>query len=130
MAAADGDPEQVGSREDPIVTVDEHKGFVSALFNRTQAGVAERRRAVRLFTTNYDTLLEDGLALEGFPYWDGFSGGAVAYRSHRYGDDEPQSLNRAHVIKLHGSIDWHLGDDDHVWRVRDGDCYPKKKHGF
>jgi hypothetical protein len=126
-AAAGGDSEKVGSREDPIVTVDEHKGFVSALFNRTQAGVAERRRAVRLFTTNYDTLLEDGLALERFPYWDGFSGGAVAFRSHRYGDDEPQSFNRAHVIKLHGSIDWHLGDDDHVWRVRDGDCYPKKR---
>lgn len=125
-AAVGDDPEKVGSREDPLVTVDEHKEFVSALFNRTQAGVAERRRAVRLFTTNYDTLLEDGLALGGFPYWDGFSGGAVAFRSHRYGDDEPQGLNRAHVIKLHGSIDWHLGDDDHVWRVRDGDCYPKK----
>ncbi len=125
-AAVGGDPETVGSRENPIVTVAEHKGFVSALFNRTQAGVAERRRAVRLFTTNYDTLLEDGLALEGFPYWDGFSGGALAFRSHRYGDDEPQSLNRAHVIKLHGSIDWHLGDDDRVWRVRDGDCYPEK----
>jgi hypothetical protein len=30
------------------------------------------------------------------------------------------------VIKLHGSIDWHLGEDDRVWRVRDGDLYPKK----
>jgi len=124
--AAVGDmPETVGSRDNPIVTVTEHKAFVSALFNRTHAGIAERRRAVRLFTTNYDTLLEDGLALEGFPYWDGFSGGSVAFRSHRYGDEEPQSLNRAHVVKLHGSIDWHLGDDDQVWRVRDGDGYPE-----
>jgi len=30
------------------------------------------------------------------------------------------------VIKLHGSIDWHLGEDDRVRRVRDEDIYPKK----
>lgn len=121
-----GNSEIIGSQEKPIVTVDAHKAFVSALFNRSQAGVAERRRAVRLFTTNYDTLIEDALALEGFSYWDGFSGGAVAFRSHRYGDGEPKSDHHAHVIKLHGSIDWYLGDDDYVWRVRDGDIYPKK----
>ncbi len=123
---ADGAPEVIGTRETRIVTIDNHSSFVSALFNRSQAGVAERRRAVRLFTTNYDTLLEDALALGGFTYWDGFSGGAVAYRSHRYGDEEPNLRDRAHVIKLHGSIDWHLGEDDRVWRVRDGDLYPKK----
>jgi len=122
-----GTPEEIGTRESRIVTIDHHAAFVSALFNRSQAGIAERRKAVRLFTTNYDTLLEDALALGGFSYWDGFSGGAVAYRSHRYGDDEPNLRNHAHVIKLHGSIDWHLGEDDRVWRVRDGDIYPKKK---
>lgn len=123
---ADGTPEVIGTHEARIVIIDNHSEFVSALFNRSQAGVAERRRAVRLFTTNYDTLLEDALALGGFSYWDGFSGGAVAYRSHRYGDEEPNLRDRAHVIKLHGSIDWHLGEDDRVWRVRDGDLYPKK----
>lgn len=117
---------EIGTVENRIVIIDHHAAFVSALFNRSQAGIAERRRAVRLFTTNYDTLLEDALALGGFSYWDGFSGGAVAYRSHRYGDDEPNLRDRAHVIKLHGSIDWHLGEDDRVWRVRDGDLYPKK----
>jgi len=121
-----GDPEEIGTHANRIVVIDNHTAFVSALFNRSQAGIAERRRAVRLFTTNYDTLLEDALALGGFSYWDGFSGGAVAYRSHRYGDDEPNLRDRAHVIKLHGSIDWHLGEDDRVWRVRDGDLYPKK----
>jgi hypothetical protein len=121
-----GSPEEIGNHEKSIVVIDHHSAFVSALFNRSQAGVAERRSAVRLFTTNYDTLLEDALALDGFSYWDGFSGGAVAYRSHRYGDEEPNLRDRAHVIKLHGSIDWHLGEDDRVWRVRDGDLYPKK----
>jgi hypothetical protein len=125
-AKAGGAAEEIGTREEPIVVIEHHSAFVSALFNRNQAGIAERRRAVRLFTTNYDTLIEDALALGGFSYWDGFSGGAVAYRSHRYGDEEPNLRERAHVIKLHGSIDWHLGEDDRVWRVRDGDVYPKK----
>lgn len=123
---ADETPEVIGTHENRIVNIDNHSAFVSALFNRSQAGVTERRRAVRLFTTNYDTLLEDALALGGFSYWDGFSGGAVAYRSHRYGDEEPNLRDRAYVIKLHGSIDWHLGEDNRVWRVRDGDLYPKK----
>jgi len=123
---SDGTPEVIGTHETRIVTIDNHSSFVSALFNRSQAGVAERRKSVRLFTTNYDTLLKDALALGGFSYWDGFSGGAVAYRSYRYGDEEPNLRDRAHVIKLHGSIDWHLGEDDRVWRVRDGDLYPKK----
>ncbi len=121
-----GPPEEIGTYESPIVVIKNHSSFVSALFNRSQAGIAERRRAIRLFTTNYDTLLEDALSLGGFSYWDGFSGGAVAYRSHRYGDDEPNLGYCAHVIKLHGSIDWHLGEDDRIWRVRDGDLYPKK----
>jgi len=121
-----GAPEEIGTHEKRIVVIENHSAFVYGLFNRSQAGIAERRRAVRLFTTNYDTLLEDALALGGFSYWDGFSGGAVAYRSHRYGDEEPNLRDRAHVIKLHGSIDWHLGEDDRVWRVRDGDLYPKK----
>ena len=127
----DGAPEEIGTLENQIVIIENHSAFVSALFIRSQAGVAERRRAVRLFTTNYDTLLEDALALGGFSYWDGFSGGAVAYRSHRYGAEEPNPKDyghviHAHVIKLHGSIDWHFGEDGRVLRVRDGDLYPKK----
>ena len=126
IPACGDESEKIGTREEPIVKVDLHRDFVSALFNRSQAGVAERKGAVRLFTTNYDTLLEDALSLGCFSYWDGFSGGAVAYRSHRYGENEPDSGYRAHVIKLHGSIDWHLDDDARVWRVRDSDLYPNK----
>jgi hypothetical protein len=81
---------------------------------------------VKLFTTNYDTLLEDALALACLPYWDGFTGGAVAFRNYRFGEKEPGPEYRAHVVKLHGSIDWHLGEEGKVWRVRDGDIYPTK----
>lgn len=118
-----GGTPNIGSRENPIVNPLEHINFISALFKCNQAGVADRRRAVRLFTTNYDTLLEDALALECLPYWDGFSGGAVAFRNHRYGQKEPEAGFRAHVIKLHGSIDWRLSNEDMIWRVRDGDTY-------
>lgn len=118
-------PEKIGKHEEPIVIIDHHVSFVNALLKRSQAGVAERRAAVKLFTTNYDTLIEDSLALSGISYWDGFSGGAVAYRNHRYGDDLPGTSYRAMVVKLHGSIDWHLTSDNRVLRVRDGDLYPE-----
>lgn len=115
-----------GSSTKPIVSVDHHVRFVRALFGTRQAGISERRKPVHLFTTNYDTLLEDALALGRYPYWDGFSGGAVAFRIHRYGQREPDSGYRATVVKLHGSIDWFLGDDGNVWRVRDADLYPPR----
>ncbi|HCH6763233.1 TPA: SIR2 family protein, partial [Klebsiella pneumoniae] len=78
--------------------------------------------------TNYDTLLEDALALNRIPYWDGFSGGAVAYRSYQYGQIEPMNDAKAHIIKMHGSIDWFQNDDGSLWRVRDRDTYPIKNN--
>lgn len=117
---------EIGSSSNPLTRIDEHSAFVSALFMTAQAGLQDRRRAVRLFTTNYDTLIEDAVALAQIPYWDGFTGGAVAFRSYRFGQEEPTNGIRACVIKLHGSIDWHLGDDGKVWRIRDMDAYPKR----
>lgn len=123
--AAEGDkPEQEGKSSASIVNIDEHKAFIKALFSTTQAGLHDRRGPVRLFSTNYDTLLEDALSLCAVSCWDGFSGGAVAFRNFHFGESEPSQAYRAHVIKLHGSSDWHLGEDGRVWRVRDGDQYP------
>ncbi|RBM03660.1 SIR2 family protein [Acidithiobacillus ferridurans] len=123
--AADGaSPPVLGSYDNPMVSVQHHVAFVNALIGKRQAGLDSRRPPIRFFTTNYDTLLEDALALGCYSCWDGFSGGAVAFRNHRYGEDEPTTDCRAHVIKLHGSIDWYLGDDGKVWRVRDRDLYP------
>ena len=125
-AADAGEPEVIGSFNGPIVTIDGHKAFVQALFKTAQAGLHDRRGPIRLFSINYDTLLEDALALNAVPCWDGFSGGAVAFRNYHFGEEPPAAGYRAHVIKLHGSIDWYLGDDGKVWRVRDGDAYPAK----
>jgi hypothetical protein len=122
----DGDRNVIeeGTPHIPIVCVKSHSKFVNILFNHGQAGIHERRKPVNLFTTNYDTLIEDALALNRIPYWDGFSGGAVAYRTLRYGDDLPVKGFRANLIKLHGSIDWYLCEKGNVWRVRSGDNYP------
>jgi len=118
--------EVIGSYKQPLVDATDHINYIRSILGKSQAGLSDRRHPVKFFTTNYDTLLEDALALEGCTYWDGFSGGALAFRSYRYGDPEPTEPVRAHVIKLHGSIDWYLSSDDRVWRVRDGDLYPPR----
>ncbi|SKA69704.1 SIR2-like domain-containing protein [Enterovibrio nigricans DSM 22720] len=120
-----GEQDQEGTLSKPIVEIDSHLDFIDALFNHAGAGIYERRKSVNIFTTNYDTLLEDALALNKIPYWDGFSGGALAYRTQRYGEPVPISGQRANLIKMHGSIDWYLCDKGYVWRVRDNDLYPK-----
>ncbi|MXR69202.1 SIR2 family protein [Shewanella sp. JBTF-M18] len=120
-----GNTTEQGTIAEPIVEIDSHLEFVDTLFNHAGAGIYERRKSVNIFTTNYDTLLEDALALNKIPYWDGFSGGAVAHRTQRYGEPLPTNGQRANLIKMHGSIDWFLCEKGHVWRVRDNVRYPK-----
>ncbi len=120
-----GNTVEEGSLSKPIVDIKAHLEFVDTLFNHASAGVYERRKAVNIFTTNYDTLLEDALALNKISYWDGFDGGAVAHRKQKYGDPVPSNGQRANLIKMHGSIDWFLCDKGYVWRVRENDLYPK-----
>ncbi|EKN6389353.1 SIR2 family protein [Yersinia enterocolitica] len=124
----EGEKREVGDKDNFIVRIDDHFNFIKTLFYNLRAGINERRKPVRLFTTNYDTLLEDALSLNKIPYWDGFSGGAVAYRNYRYGQSEPVSEAKAYVVKMHGSIDWYQNDDGYLWRVRDRDTYPQKNH--
>lgn len=124
-AAVDDLAEVVGEVGHPIIAIEEHLRFANALFYKSQAGVGERRRPVHIFTTNYDTLVEDALGLACVSYWDGFTGGAVAYRSHRFGSNQIPVNCRAYVVKLHGSVDWHVDEGGQVWRVRDGDSYPQ-----
>jgi hypothetical protein len=124
-AATDGQAEIIGEFGKPLVTIDGHKGFVLALFNTAQAGLQDRRGPTNLFSTNYDTLLEDALALCSISYWDGFSGGAIAFRNHHFGEPPPAGY-RAHVVKLHGSIDWYAGDEGKAWRIRAEDGYPAR----
>ena len=128
LAQTENEPAVVGTRSDPLAKIDGHAAFVHALFEKRQAGLWDRRKPIHFFTTNYDTLLEDALSLGRYSSWDGFSGGAVAFRNHQYGKVPKPDGMRAMVVKLHGSIDWVLGTEGYIWRVRDTDRYPKH-HG-
>ena len=115
--------EAVGVAGAGIVELKEHLSFMKAIFGATRAGLEGIRSPVEFFTTNYDTLLEDALALNEITYQDGFSGGGVAFWNKR--NLGFQSTTRAVVTKLHGSIDWYrpLGDPTKLYRVRWNDNY-------
>ena len=77
-----------------------------------------------LFTLNYDTLFEQASELLGIQYFDGFSGRADArFDPSVYGLDiyYPGEVSEGrvrrfdkflHFYKLHGSIHWHLRDEE------------------
>ncbi|MFC3430531.1 MULTISPECIES: SIR2 family protein [Sphingobium] len=115
---------QIGSQSKAIVDISGHQKFVEAVFGTSRAGLDFVRAPVEFFTTNYDTLLEDALALAGIEFQDGFIGGGVAFWNvQNYAN---QTGTRAVVSKLHGSIDWyrpHSGKTN-LLRVRHGDTYP------
>ncbi|WP_164088930.1 SIR2 family protein [Sphingorhabdus sp. YGSMI21] len=127
---ANGDQEEkVGKFGEPIVTVDEHRKFVRALYKINRAGLDDQREAIQFVTTNYDTLIEDALALELIPYVDGFEGGAIAAWDERIFDAQREDLKaKAVLTKLHGSIDWFRSSSENgrLFRVRHDDQFPDR----
>lgn len=113
-----------GTPENAIVIIEEHLAFINAIFRATRAGLEDIRSHVEFFTTNYDTLLEDALALNQISYEDGFAGGGVAF--WKKGALEVRPTTQAIVTKLHGSIDWYHPPEDasQLFRVRKTDKYP------
>lgn len=72
----------------------------------------DRRFAVELFTTNYDTLLERGLEDARIPVFDGFVGSREPFfepASLAHEDDAP-GRRWSRLWKIHGSINWHRPD--------------------
>lgn len=112
-----------GSSSEPVVVVDDHLDFITALCSRRLGGLEKRRSAVNIFTTNYDTLLEDAIALARIPYSDGFCGGAVAFYEPSLASVDTGS--RIVLTKLHGSIDWTVDSAGHIVRRRVSDAYPE-----
>lgn len=86
------------------VSMDIHCSFVSAVHRPLRVGKAVPSSPVNYLVLNYDTLIEDALALEKIPYSDGMDGGVTGWWN-------PDTFDRkdiaARVLKLHGSIDWH-----------------------
>ena len=115
--------EQIGCAGTDLVVINEHRAFVNAIFSSTRAGLEALRSPVEFFTTNYDTLLEDALALNQIIYQDGFTGGGVAFWEKKEHVQQPPG--QAIVTKLHGSIDWRRSSEDpgKLFRVRLNDNY-------
>jgi SIR2-like domain len=118
----DGTKEVIGSLSEPIVDIKTHTNFLKSLF-RTRVNLTSRSN-ITFFTTNYDTLLEDAMALEKIIVVDGFSGGAMGFWNPvKEFNAEITSPYQFHLCKLHGSVDWHRNPDVRLVRVRYGANY-------
>ncbi len=116
------DDEKIGDSNNPIVEIEHHLKFVQALYSN-RSNLLSRSR-LTFFTTNYDTLLEDALALEKFTVVDGFSGGSVGYWNPQFEFQDLNSLpNKCLLYKLHGSIDWQRDNNKGLMRTRYGTKY-------
>lgn len=122
-----GEAPKVAEEGKHVVKVEHHRDFLRTLF-AARDKVGRPLRPVNFFTLNYDTLIEDALALERISFADGFSGGAMAYWAPEtaYAENGAGGRVAAHLIKLHGSIDWHAEGNGSVIRCREGCGYPAR----
>ncbi len=101
--AADQIKRGIASVIDIKVAIETHQQFVKAVHRPLRPGKPSSSQTVNYLVLNYDTVLEDALALERIPYADGMDGGVTGWWS-------PSTFERdglsAHVFKLHGSINW------------------------
>lgn len=113
-----------GTINEPIIIIDHHLKFIEALFsNRSNL---ESRSIINFFTTNYDTLLEDALAINKHFVIDGFNGAAIGYWNGEHSfEEQASSVNKFKVYKLHGSVDWYNDSNYGLIRCRYGVNYLK-----
>ena len=108
--------------KDPIVEIESHVRFIRTLLLKKVN--LERRSSVCFFTTNYDTLLEDALALNKIDVIDGFSGGAMGFwNPETEFTNKSDRIDRCLLYKLHGSVDWHRDSEHGLVRTRSGTKY-------
>ena len=81
-----------------------HRDFVSSVHQPVRVGRGPTFRSASYVVLNYDTLIEDSLALEKIPYSDGIDGGATGWWNL---DSLDQAGLAAQVLKLHGSVNWY-----------------------
>lgn len=91
--------EVINAEVDSVV----HERFVQALHRPMRPGKDSQPSTVDYLVMNYDTLIEDALALSQLRYADGLEGGVSGWWNPL--TFENSNLD-ARVFKLHGSIDW------------------------
>ena len=94
---------------DRKVSIATHQRFVTSVHRPLRVGRQGISQPVDYLVLNYDTLVEDSLAMARIPYTDGLSGGATAWWDASAFDADGVS---ARVIKLHGSINWYQIPED------------------
>lgn len=108
-AATDQIKWSIGGVMDGKVVIETHQRFVKAVHRPLRPGKSMGGQVVDYLVLNYDTVLEDALALERLPFSDGLEGGVTGWWS-------PATFDRsglvARVLKLHGSINWCEFPDD------------------
>lgn len=91
------------------VDISVHRKFVKAVHRPTRPGKTNNFDRVDYLCLNYDTLLEDSMALEKIPFSDGLEGGVTGWWN-------PAVFKRndlsSKIFKLHGSINWCEFDND------------------
>ncbi len=85
------------------VTIATHQAFVAAVHRPLRVGKAAPSSVVDYLVLNYDTVIEDALALERVPFSDGIDGGVTGWWNPKTFDRDGLA---ARVLKLHGSINW------------------------
>lgn len=86
-----------------VVDSEIHERFVQALHRPMRPGKENYEGCVDYLVMNYDTLIEDALALSRLRYADGLEGGVSGWWNPA--TFEQKDLD-ARVFKLHGSINW------------------------
>ncbi len=110
--------EQIGKIDTPIIKIDSHLNFAETLLS-THANLLSRS-AITIFTTNYDTLIEDAFSLINVEVNDGFIGAAIGFWKPELSYTKHTGLN---VVKLHGSVDWITDKQKGILRIRYGVNY-------
>ncbi|HCS72469.1 MAG TPA: hypothetical protein DIW17_01155 [Clostridiales bacterium] len=111
-----------------ISSIENHRKFCRSIHFDFSKGRKRTKSPVNYFLLNYDTLIEDALAIEGIAFDDGFIGGATAWWNPEWFQSKNGQFSNsvkaeAHIYKLHGSIDWiKPQDSDFPMRIRS--CLP------
>jgi len=104
--------------ENCTIKINIHQQFVNHIHKSMQKGKQRENFKIDYYILNYDTLIEDALSLEQIRYSDGFFGGATAWWDP---ENLKKSENNVRVLKIHGSIDWCLFNDEiYPRRIRKG----------
>ena len=86
-----------------------HRNFVVSVHRPVRVGIEASPKRADYLILNYDTTVEDSLALEKVPFADGIDGGETGWW-------DPTTFDRdglaARVFKLHGSVNWYEFQDD------------------